>query len=43
MKAEGYGVVGVTLQLYDHGEAVGRKGALLLARTFRTRAGSPIG
>ena len=27
MKAEGYEVVGVTLQLYDHGEAAGRKGA----------------
>jgi tRNA-specific 2-thiouridylase len=27
MKAEGYDVVGVTLQLYDYGEAVGRKGA----------------
>jgi tRNA-specific 2-thiouridylase len=27
MKAEGYDVVGVTLQLYDHGEATGRKGA----------------
>ncbi len=27
MKSEGYDVVGVTLQLYDHGEAVGRKGA----------------
>ena len=27
MKAEGYDVVGVTLQLYDHDEAVGRKGA----------------
>jgi len=27
MKAEGYDVVGITLQLYDHGEAVGRKGA----------------
>src|SRR5690348_5214452 len=27
MKAEGYNVVGITLQLYDHGEAVGRKGA----------------
>lgn len=27
VKAEGYDVVGVTLQLYDHGEAVGRKGA----------------
>jgi tRNA-specific 2-thiouridylase len=27
MKAEGYNVVGITLQLYNHGEAVGRKGA----------------
>ena len=27
LKAEGYDVVGITLQLYDHGEAVGRKGA----------------
>jgi len=27
MKAEGYDIVGVTLQLYDHGEAPGRKGA----------------
>jgi tRNA-uridine 2-sulfurtransferase len=27
MKEEGYDVVGITLQLYDHGEAVGRKGA----------------
>jgi tRNA-specific 2-thiouridylase len=27
MKAEGYDVVGITLQLYDHGEAIGRKGA----------------
>jgi tRNA-specific 2-thiouridylase len=27
MKAEGYDVVGITLQLYDHGEATGRKGA----------------
>ncbi|MGH6735927.1 MAG: tRNA 2-thiouridine(34) synthase MnmA [Methyloceanibacter sp.] len=27
MKAEGYDVVGITLQLYDHGHAVGRKGA----------------
>jgi tRNA-uridine 2-sulfurtransferase len=26
LKAEGYDVVGITLQLYDHGEAVGRKG-----------------
>jgi tRNA-uridine 2-sulfurtransferase len=27
LKAEGYDVIGITLQLYDHGEAVGRKGA----------------
>jgi len=27
LKSEGYEVVGVTLQLYDHGEAVARKGA----------------
>ena len=27
LKAEGYEVVGVTLQLYDHGAAAGRKGA----------------
>src|ERR1700726_4011608 len=27
LKSEGYDVVGVTLQLYDHGEAIHRKGA----------------
>ncbi len=27
LKQEGYDVVGITLQLYDHGAAVGRKGA----------------
>ena len=27
LKAEGYDVVGVTLQLYDHGAAAHRKGA----------------
>ena len=27
LKREGYDVVGVTLQLYDHGVAVGRSGA----------------
>lgn len=27
MKAEGHDVIGITLQLYDHGEATGRKGA----------------
>jgi tRNA-uridine 2-sulfurtransferase len=27
LKREGYDVVGITLQLYDHGEAIGRKGS----------------
>ena len=27
LKAEGYDVVGITLQLYDHGQAIARKGA----------------
>ena len=27
LKAEGYDVIGITLQLYDHGSAVGKKGA----------------
>src|SRR6185436_11946081 len=27
LKAEGYDVIGVTLQLYDHGDATHRKGA----------------
>ena len=27
LKHQGYDVIGITLQLYDHGEAVGRKGA----------------
>ena len=27
LRRQGYDVVGITLQLYDHGEAVGRKGA----------------
>lgn len=27
LKSQGYDVVGITLQLYDHGQAVGRKGA----------------
>ena len=27
LKSQGYDVVGITLQLYDHGEAVGRKGS----------------
>src|ERR1700746_541366 len=27
LKSQGYDVVGITLQLYDHGQAIGRKGA----------------
>ena len=43
LKAEGYDVVGVTLQLYDHGAATHRKGRLLrrpghLRRAQRRRA-----
>src|SRR3954468_813858 len=33
LKAEGYDVVGVTLQLYDHGAATQRKGACCAGRT----------
>ena len=29
LKLAGYDVVGITLQLYDHGEAIRRKGGLL--------------
>src|SRR5690606_32106518 len=32
LKAEGYDVVGITLQLYDHGAAVHRKGACCAGR-----------
>ncbi len=32
LKAQGYDVVGVTLQLYDHGAATGRKGACCAGR-----------
>ena len=41
LKAEGYDVVGITLQLYDHGEAVGRKGPVAPGRTSRMPAASP--
>jgi tRNA-specific 2-thiouridylase len=47
LKAEGYDVVGVTLQLYDHGEAVHRKGACCAgldihdARAVAQRIGIP--
>jgi tRNA-specific 2-thiouridylase len=35
LKREGYDVVGITLQLYDHGEAVGRKGACCAGQDIR--------
>src|SRR6266404_5880204 len=47
LKAEGYDVVGVTLQLYDHGAATHRKGACCAgqdihdARTVAARLGIP--
>src|SRR5262245_15436468 len=47
LKAEGYDVVGVTLQLYDHGEATHRKGACCAgqdihdARSVADRLGIP--
>jgi tRNA-specific 2-thiouridylase len=47
LKAEGYDVVGITLQLYNHGEAARRKGACCAgqdiydARTVADRIGIP--
>jgi len=47
LKAEGYDVIGVTLQLYDHGEATHRKGACCAgqdihdARAVAERIGIP--
>src|SRR5262245_36394733 len=47
LKAEGYDVVGVTLQLYDHGEATHRRGACCAgqdihdARAVASRIGIP--
>ena len=35
LKAEGYDVVGVTLQLYDHGAATHRKGACCAGRDIQ--------
>jgi len=35
LKAEGYDVVGVTLQLYDHGAAIHRKGACCAGRDIQ--------
>ena len=47
LQRPGYDVVGVTLQLYDHGEAAGRKGACCAgqdihdARRVAARLGIP--
>jgi tRNA-specific 2-thiouridylase len=47
LHAEGYDVVGITLQLYDHGQAIGRKGACCAgadihdARQVAARLGIP--
>ena len=35
LKREGYDVVGITLQLYDHGLTVGKKGACCAGRLGR--------
>lgn len=48
LKEEGYDVVRITLQLYDHGMAIGRKGACCAsqdiydARQVADRIGIPI-
>ena len=36
----GYDVVGITLQLYDHGEAIRSKGACMMHATSRPVSGS---
>ena len=38
MVEAGYDVVGITLQLYDHGEAIQRKNAAARAKIFMMRA-----
>ena len=39
----GYDVVGVTLQLYDHGAAIQKKGPAVRAKTFMMRVRRPSG
>jgi len=39
LKEEGYDVVGITLQLYDHGEAVGRKGSCCAGQDIQDARG----
>jgi hypothetical protein len=41
LKGEGYDVVGITLQLYDHGAARTARARAAPARTFTTPAVSP--
>ena len=43
LKAEGYDVVGVTLQLYDHGAATHRKGACCAGQDIHDARKSPSG
>jgi tRNA-specific 2-thiouridylase len=38
LKRQGYDVVGITLQLYDHGEAVGRKGSCCAGQDIKDAA-----
>ena len=38
---QGYDVVGITLQLYDHGPLSAARARVARARTFMTRAASP--
>ena len=42
LKREGYDVVGVTLQLYDHGAAVNKPAPAAPGKTSTMRAASPI-
>ena len=43
LKAEGYDVVGVTLQLYDHGAATHRKGACCAGQDIHDARAWPTG
>ncbi len=43
LAAEGYDVVGVTMQLYDHGEATHRKGACCAGQDIHDVGTSPRG
>ena len=39
---EGYDIIGVTLQLYDHGAALAKKGALLCRAESMMQEGSQV-